>query len=131
MTDITDEMIDRAAQALFVHGRDPLAPGWADVSAVERDRCRGYAVEALRAGLAGRTVLDLPAPLAFQDEFADVKTWEPDGVDFQISAHPADCEKDAEVSFAYWRVSKSQARGIGSAFLAASEPEVAGGGEPR
>lgn len=117
MTGITDEMIDTAARAHAAHeGYD-----WTEVSEFWQRRYLGMARIILESALDGRAVVDLPQPIAFQDEHSEVKAWEPDGVDFQVNLHPSDWEKDAEVSFAYWQISPQHARGVGAAFLAAAE----------
>jgi hypothetical protein len=129
---ITDEMIELGAQAIAeeIGMRGQLYPVESPDFPAHRRR---IAEVVLTAALAGRTVVDNPAPLAFQDEHSDVKTWEPDGVDFQVNFHPADSEKDAEVSFAYWQISPQQARVLGEVFIAAGQlgdqaSGVAGGG---
>lgn len=39
----------------------------------------------IETALTGRAVVDLPVSIVFADEHTDVKTWKPDGVDFQVN----------------------------------------------
>lgn len=65
--DIPEEMVEKAARAFAVSdGYD-----WSDVSGLWQQRYRVLARAALSAALAGRTVIDLPEPIANGDYETD------------------------------------------------------------
>ena len=51
MTDLAKEMVDQAARAIFLWGRDDLPPLWNEIPEHVQEGCRTQAKYALIAGL--------------------------------------------------------------------------------